>query len=148
MAVLVHLLSWRKAVGDGAAMVTEYGDEATTRTTHGTMAYRALLAGNVGVVMRWGYNGTAMVAEERSDAAQGERGGRQWRRRHCPLLRLLWVSEGGGRERNESAGRERASAGRDVVCCGSMWPSQAVHRRRVPSTWWPSAGVGRPLKVE
>ena len=73
------------AVGGGATTTTEYGSEATARTACGTAAHRALLASESGAVGWWKHDGTATVAEERSDAAQGEQGGRQWRRRHCPL---------------------------------------------------------------
>ena len=38
------------------------------------------------------------------------------------LLRAVRKGEGGGKKRNESTGREWASAGRDVVRCGSTWP--------------------------
>ena len=125
MALLAQSLLWHTTDGGVPATVTWHDGDTPGRTARGMVAYRALLAGNVDAVMRWGYNGTAAVVEERSDTAQGERGGRQWQWRRCPLLR---VSEGGGRERNESAGRERASAGHDVVRCGSMWPSQEGHR--------------------
>ena len=43
-------------------------------------------------------------------------------------------NEGGSKKGNVSAGRERASARRDVVRSGSVWPGGSGRRRHVVST--------------
>ena len=47
--------------------------------------------------------------------------------------------EGEGRKRNASAGSERASAGRVMSCCSSMWPERSGRRQ------WVAPHGGRAL---
>ena len=120
------------AVGGGAATTTEYGDEATARATRGTMAHRALLASEAGAVGRWEYDGTAVVAEERSDVAQGKRGGRQWHRRSCGGSRRKRRRQ---QEMKCDRGEPRADAGEgegalrlDVARPGRTTATRGLHR--------------------
>ena len=87
-------------------MTTEYGGEATARATRGTVAHRALLASESGVVGRWEYYGTA--AWRRDDAVRAKADNGVGRAIAAAAVAALRRS----RRRRRRQGNENGSVGR------------------------------------
>jgi len=80
------MLARQVVVGGELATATGHGGGRTARSARGEMAYRAILASNMGTVRLWQHDGaTAVVNAQRGRAGCGQRR----RRLGGGLLRLL-----------------------------------------------------------